>query len=185
MDLHRYRFRSVWQVPATAAETVAALRRVADYPAWWSQVRSAVRVDDDTYDLVVRSLLPYDLSVRSTRSVDDEDTGVLEARLTGDLDGFSRWRVLGSATTTTTLAFEEEVLARKPLLRRFGFVARPAFVANHALMMRAGQRGLTAYLAGRRSIAQDSVAQDSVGQNSVGQNSTDMKAPRSVKPTRW
>ena len=176
MDLHRYRFRSVWQVPATAAETIAALRRVEDYPAWWSQVRSAVRVDDDRYDMVVRSLLPYDLTFRSTRSVDDEETGVLEARLTGDLDGFSRWRVLGqspttapTATTTTILAFEEEVLARKPLLRRLAFVARPGFVANHALMMRAGQRGLTAYLAGRRSVSQ---------------NSTDMKAPRPVKPTR-
>lgn len=161
-------------MPATAAETVAALRRVEDYPAWWSQVRSAVRVDDDTYDMVVRSLLPYDLSFRSTRSVDDEDSGILEARLAGDLDGFSRWRVLDrsptpATTTTTTLVFEEEVLARKPLLRRLAFVARPAFVANHALMMRAGQRGLTAYLAGRRSVSQ---------------NRTDMKAPRSVKPTR-
>jgi len=171
VDLHRYRFRSVWQVPATAAETIAALRRLEDYPAWWSQVRSAVRVDDDTYDMVARSLLPYDLTFRSTRSVDDEDTGVLEARLTGDLDGFSRWRVLGHSTTTgtTTLVFEEEVLAHKPLLRRLALVARPAFVANHALMMRAGQRGLTAYLAGRRSVSQ---------------NSTDMKAPRPVKPTR-
>jgi hypothetical protein len=29
-------------------------------------------------------------------------------------------------------------------------VARPAFVANHALMMRHGRRGLRAYLAGLR-----------------------------------
>ena len=44
-----------------------------------------------------------------------------------------------------------EVLARKALLRRFGAVARPAFKANHTLMMRHGERGLATYLAGVRA----------------------------------
>lgn len=156
VGLHDYRFRSTWLVPGGPEEVFRALRDVEDYPNWWPQVVRAERCDDDTtpgaaeaYDMVVRSLLPYDLAFRSATTRDDPAAGVLEARLTGDLDGFSRWTVRASGDEAV-LVFEEEVHARKALLRRLALVARPAFVANHALMMRAGRRGLRAYLAGRR-----------------------------------
>ena len=148
MELHAYRFRSTWSLARPAGQVYAALRTVEDYPEWWPQVRTVSPTsDEDTYDMVVRSLLPYDLVFRSSRSVEDPDAGVLEARLEGDLVGFSRWSVRPAGAVTTAV-FEEEVEARKPLLRRLAPVARPAFVANHALMMRAGRRGLRAYLAG-------------------------------------
>lgn len=148
MDLQHYRFASTWGLAAAPPVVFRALHEVADYPAWWPQVRRAQRVDDATYDMVVRSLLPYDLVFRSTRSVEDPAGGVLEAALTGDLAGFSRWTVTADGAGSQAL-FEEEVVAHKALLRRLAVVARPAFVANHALMMRAGQRGLGAYVAGR------------------------------------
>ncbi|MGH8894704.1 MAG: SRPBCC family protein [Actinomycetes bacterium] len=149
MDLHRYRFRSVWPLAAAPEEVFRALRDVDDYPEWWPQVRRVDRIDDGTYDMVVRSVLPYDLVFRSTRSREDEAAGVLEARMAGDLDGLSRWTIREDGAGTT-LVFEEQVVAVKTMLRRLAFVARPAFVANHVLMMRAGRRGLRAYLAGRR-----------------------------------
>ena len=40
------------------------------------------------------------------------------------------------------------MVANKALLRRLAPIARPAFRANHALMMRHGERGLRTYLAG-------------------------------------
>jgi hypothetical protein len=150
--MHTYRFQSTWQVDAAPGDVYEALRVVDDYPAWWPQVCRADRVDDATYDIVVRSCLPYDLSFRSTRSREDPTARVLEAAMSGDLDGFSRWTATAS-NGGTFLVFEEEVVARKALLRRLAVVARPAFVANHEVMMRAGCRGLRAYLAGRRSGA--------------------------------
>jgi hypothetical protein len=149
MSLHHYRFRSVWPVDATPDEAYRALREVDDYPAWWPEVRRVTRVDDATYDMVCRSTLPYDLVFRTVQSRQDAAAGVLEARLTGDLEGFSRWTIT-AADRGATLVFEEEVEARKALLRRLGAVARPAFVANHSLMMRHGRQGLRAYLAGFR-----------------------------------
>lgn len=148
MDLQHYRFASAWRLAAPPDVVFRALREVADYPAWWPQVRRADRVDDSTYDMVVRSLLPYDLVFRSSQAVEDPVRGVLEASMTGDLVGFSRWTVTADGTRSQAL-FEEEVEAHKPLLRRLALAARPAFVANHGLMMRAGQRGLRAYVAGR------------------------------------
>ena len=149
VDVHRYSFRSSWVVPADPDAVYRALREVSDYPQWWPQVRDAVRVDDGIFDMVVRSALPYDLRFRSTRSREDPETRVLEAGMTGDLDGFSRWTVTATADGATAV-FEEEVVARKLLLRRLALVARPGFVANHAVMMRAGRVGLRAYVAGRR-----------------------------------
>jgi hypothetical protein len=147
VDRDRYRFRSVWHAPASPDACFRALRDLEAYPSWWPEVRAARRLDDSTYRLVVRSLLPYDLAFTTVRSVDDPGRRVLEATLAGDLDGFSRWTV-GLHGDGSRLVFEEEVVARKPLLRRLGAVARPAFRANHAVMMRHGQRGLRALLAG-------------------------------------
>jgi len=171
VDLHRYRFRSIWPADAPPDAAYLALRAVEDYPAWWPEVRTATRVDDATYDLVCRSLLPYDLAFRTVRAREDPRARVLVARMTGDLLGFSRWTITASGRGST-LVFEEQVEARKALLRRLGAVARPAFVANHALMMRHGRAGLRAYLAGMRRAGVEA------------QNSTDMKVPTSRNPTR-
>ena len=149
VEMQHYSFRSTWAVPADPDAVYRALREVTDYPQWWPQVRDAVLVEDGVVDMVVRSTLPYDLVFRSTRSLDDPRHRVLEASMSGDLEGFSRWTV-SSARDGASAVFEEEVVARKPLLRRLALVARPGFVANHAVMMRAGRLGLRAYVAGRQ-----------------------------------
>jgi hypothetical protein len=149
VDLNSYSFRSVWRADASADQAYRASREVDDYPAWWPEVRSVHRIDDATHDMVVRSVLPYDLVFRTTRSRQDPKERVLEARMDGDLAGFSRWTITPSGSGAT-LVFEEEVVAVKPLLRRLGAIARPAFKANHSLMMRHGRQGLRAYLAGLR-----------------------------------
>ena len=147
MDLNRYRFRSTWRVDASPADVYAVLHELADYPVWWPEVRVADQVSDDTFELTCRSLLPYDLVFRTSQEREDPDAGVLEARLTGDLDGFSRWTISSSGSGTVAV-FEEEVEATKALLRRLAPVARPAFTGNHWLMMRHGQAGLRTFLAG-------------------------------------
>jgi uncharacterized protein YndB with AHSA1/START domain len=149
VDLNSYAFRSTWTLDAPPADVYAVLEEVADYPAWWPEIRRAEPVGDKAFTFTCRSTLPYDLVFTSSQSRHDPEAGVLEAVLTGDLDGFSRWVVSASATGTTAV-FEEEVVATKRSLRLLAPVARPAFKANHQMMMRHGQAGLRTYVAGYR-----------------------------------
>lgn len=145
MSRHFYVFRSHWLVDAPAPRVFDTLAKLDEYPNWWPQVRSTRPIDEQTCEVEVRSTLPYSLRMTAHHSRKDPAAGVLEARLTGDLVGHSRW-TLTPGPQGTVLEFGEEVELRRPLLRRLSF-ARPAFRINHALMMRAGERGLRRHLA--------------------------------------
>jgi hypothetical protein len=145
MDRNHYRFLSLWSLPAPPAAVYAALQRAEDYPRWWPQVRAVERLDDTTGVIRIRSVLPYDLTFTAREVRRDPAAGVLESAVRGDIDGWARWTV--SAHGTGSLArYDQEVDVRRPLLRRLALPGRLAFRANHALMMRAGRRGLRAYL---------------------------------------
>ena len=141
----RYVFRSEWQLPASPDDAYAALRDVADYPAWWPQVRSVRQLDDETGEVRCRSLLPYDLVFVIRRDVEDPVSRVLRAHQTGDLEGWSQWSI-SAAAGRSIVVFDEDVVVRKPLVRRAGLLARPALRFNHAVMMRKGERGLRRHL---------------------------------------
>jgi Polyketide cyclase / dehydrase and lipid transport len=146
----RYEFRSTWHLSAAPNDVYAVLERLADYPLWWPQVRAVTPRGDETYEVVCRSSLPYELRFTTKQSMRDPGARILEANMSGDLDGFSRWTI-ASAPNGTSAVFEEEVVATKTLLRRLEVIARPAFKANHTKMMRDGERGLRTYLAGYRA----------------------------------
>lgn len=141
---HRYEFGCTWSMPAPPDVLYSTLERLDLYPQWWRQVKVAERVDDDTCRVVVKSRLPLALHVTAHRSLADAAQGLLEARLSGDLVGFSRWR-LSPSPGGTRVEFSEEVEAARPLLRRLAF-ARPLFELNHRLMMNSGERGLRHHL---------------------------------------
>ena len=146
MSRHFYVFHSHWVVPAPAPRVFDTLAKLDEYPAWWPQVRNARPIDELACELEVRSSLPYSLRITAHHSRKDPDAGVLEARLTGDVVGHSRWTLTaGRDGAGTILEFGEEVEVRRLLLRRLSF-ARPAFRINHALMMHAGERGLRRHL---------------------------------------
>lgn len=160
MDLNHYSFKSIWQVDSPPEDAYLALETLRDYPAWWPEVREVHRIDDERssggpaeptprYRLRCRSLLPYDLTFITEQSRRDPAAGVLEARMEGDLEGFSRWTI-EEIPGGARLTFDEEVIANRGLLRKLAFVARPAFKANHLVMMHHGREGLKTYLAGYR-----------------------------------
>jgi hypothetical protein len=142
MDWCHYRFRSVWDLPAAPDAVFAVLGRAAEYPRWWPQVRDVTMLDDGTGTARFRSLLPYDLFVTAHETLHDPVARVLEVELTGDLEGWARWTV-GARDGGTRAVYEQEVEVRRPLMRRLAVPGRPVFLANHALMMRGGRRGLT------------------------------------------
>lgn len=147
MDWSHYRFRSVWRVPAPHTDVYAVLERAEDYPQWWPQVREVRSVDGRRGTARFRSLLPYDLFVTGEERRHDPEAGILEIAVTGDLEGWARWTVT-SVPGGTRVVYDQEVVVRKPLMRRLAVPGRPVFLLNHALMMRAGERGLRAHLTG-------------------------------------
>ena len=149
MTGNRYEFRNRWAVDAAPDSAYLVLAALDRYPRWWPEVREVTKVSDQAYQVRACSLLPYDLIFVTHQGTRDPVNRVLEARLTGDLEGVSRWTITPAANGAgADLRFEEDVVANKALLRRLAPIARPAFRANHALMMRHGERGLRTYLAG-------------------------------------
>ncbi|MFD0342069.1 SRPBCC family protein [Streptomyces sp. NPDC127117] len=145
MDWSHYRFVSIWDLPAPPDAVYGILERADDYPRWWPQVREVTPLDDTTGTTRIRSLLPYDLVMTVRERRRDPRARVIEATLSGDLDGWVRWTV-GPHDGGSRAVYEQEVEVRRRLMRLLAVPGRPVFRANHALMMRAGRRGLTARL---------------------------------------
>lgn len=146
-----YSFRTRWTLRADPDAVYEALADVEGYRAWWPQVREGIATGEGSGDLVIRSKLPYDLRVHLQQRRRDPAARVLEARLTGDIEGDATWRVEplpAPAEASSAAYFTEDVEARASMLRRLAPLARPAFIANHTAMMRDGQRGLARFLAG-------------------------------------
>ncbi len=148
MDWTHYRFRTLWPLPAPPATVYGVLERPEEYPRWWRQVREVERRDDGTGLVRIRSLLPYDMTFTAREVRRDPRAGVLEIAMSGDIEGRARWTV-APVGAGCLARYDQVVDVNKPLLRRFAVPGRPVFRANHWLMMRAGRRGLLAYLGGR------------------------------------
>ncbi|MEW2166306.1 SRPBCC family protein [Streptomyces sp. NPDC007084] len=157
MDWSHYRFHTEWDLPATPTAVYAALEQAENYPRWWPQVREVTPVDDRSGVIRIRSTLPYDITFTAREARRDPAAGVLEIAMTGDLDGWARWTLDATGPGTrapydhatgpgTRARYDQEVRVTTALLRRLAVPGRPFFRANHALMMRAGRRGLRAYL---------------------------------------
>ena len=141
----RYRFRSVWRLRESAADVFGVVTDPGTYPLWWPDIHGVGRIDDDTAEVVCRSVLPYSLVFRLHRAEQDEHAGHLLVGMTGDLEGYCRSTVV-SGDDSVTLEITQEVVVNKRLLRMLAPVANPVFRANHAMMMWRGQRGLRRFL---------------------------------------
>ena len=148
---HRYRFRSTWRLTDPVEVVWDVLEAVPAYPSWWPQVRSVSIVELAAVRVTCRSALPYSLVFTSRPARREPSAGVLEARLDGDLEGWSRWTLIDDGSGGTVAVFDEEVVVNRPLLRAIEPVARPVLRLNHRWMMRGGRRGLAAFLAARRA----------------------------------
>lgn len=150
MNSPQYRFEATWRIRAAAGDVWDVLYDVPSYPDWWPQVKHVSElIGEESYDVTVRSLLPYVLRFTLGQSLADRDAGVLQADLRGDLDGFSRFTIR-EAPAGSVLYYAQEVETTRSILNVLEPVARPTFVANHWWMMRGGERGLATFMAGHR-----------------------------------
>ena len=146
MAPHRYRFRSEWRLARPASIVWDVLEAVPSYPSWWPQVRRTAIVELAAVEVTCRSALPYSLVFTSRPARREPSAGVLEARLHGDLEGWSRWTITSDGGDCCITVFEEEVVVNRRLLRLLEPAARPLFRLNHRWMMRGGVRGLRRHL---------------------------------------
>jgi hypothetical protein len=140
-----YRFATTWRLPAEPERVYAVLADIERYDRWWPQVRRITRLDDESGDVQIRSVLPWTLHLHLRRELEDESALRLRAAVRGHLDGWSSWE-LSPGPGGTHAAYRQEVELHAPLLRRVSFLLRPVLRANHAAMMRGGERGLRAHL---------------------------------------
>lgn len=155
-SLTHYVFRSVWHVRAPLADLMSVLEDLPSYPAWWPEIREVRPLGDDRFEVVARSFLPYELRFVSEAVRSDPRPGVIDATLSGDMEGTVRWNA-EALDGGCRLVYDQEVTTHKRLLNVTAPVARPAFKANHARMMRHGEAGLRTFMAGfARGVASGS-----------------------------
>ncbi len=137
-----FTFEDSWEIAVEPGLVFEALARLEEYPAWWPEVRSVSRIDDDSGRVRIRSTLPYTLTLVLTREVEDRHEGLLRVGIAGDLVGWAAYRVSatpGGARADYRQVTSVQVRWMRPLVP----VVRPLLEANHAAMMRSGRDGLS------------------------------------------
>ena len=146
-NLAFYHFTSTWHIESSCDEVFSALYEVKNYPRWWPEIKEGIDIGDGEGMLRARSFLPYDLRFTLHRSSVDQAAGILEASVSGDMEGTICWKVTQEGGKTKVF-YEQKVMLHKNLLNILAPIVRPLFIWNHTLMMRHGERGLSEYLGG-------------------------------------
>jgi len=143
-----YHFFTEWRVAGTVEEVKSVLGDARTLPRWWPAVYLAVHVVDPggpggtgaVVDLETKGWLPYTL--RWTLHIIEpiSDTG-FALRATGDLEGTGQWTFTQDGPEVV-ITYDWRLHASKPLLRRLGWLLKPAFSANHTWAMRRGEESL-------------------------------------------
>lgn len=157
MASNAYEFVTHWRVPGTVEEVAAILGDSLDLPRWWP----AVYLDVEELEpgdargvgrlvrLYTKGWLPYTLRWQFRVVEADPPYGfALEAE--GDFVGRGVWsfeQVGGEVAIT----YDWRINAEKPLLRRFSFLLKPIFAANHRWAMAKGEESLRLELVRRHA----------------------------------
>jgi len=154
---HEYRFFTEWRVAGTIEEVTGVLADARALPHWWPAVYLAVDVVEPggpdgagaVVDLYTKGWLPYTLRWTLHITEPISRTG-FALRASGDLEGTGRWAFTQEGPEVL-LTYDWRCHATKPLLRRLGWLLKPAFSANHTWAMRRGEESLRLELRRRRS----------------------------------
>jgi Polyketide cyclase / dehydrase and lipid transport len=133
-----YSFGGSWYVAAPMADVRDAIIDLEHYPEWWPQVRAVASLGPDDAWVVCRSALPYTLDL--VLHAVSREVPVLEVAVSGDLDGFVRWR-LSEEPSGTRMVLEQEVTV-SGLLGVASYALRPVLRWNHHRMMTSCVTGL-------------------------------------------
>jgi hypothetical protein len=151
-----YHFTTRWRVRGTVEEVARIIGDAPGLTRWWPSVYLDVRELEPgderglgkVIDLYTKGWLPYTLRWQFRVSAIEPNGFTLEAW--GDFVGRGIW-TFAQDGDWTDITYDWRVRADKPLLRRFSFLLKPIFSANHHWAMRQGERSLKLELARRRA----------------------------------
>lgn len=152
-----YHFITRWLVPGTVAEVSGVIADAASLPRWWPAVYLAVEQLEPggekglgkVVSLYTKGWLPYTLRWQFRVTESDPPHGfTLEAW--GDFVGRGIW-AFRQISEGVEVTYDWKIRAEKPLLRRFSWLFKPVFAANHRWAMATGERSLLLELARRRA----------------------------------
>ena len=149
-----YRFLTTWLLEAERDRVWEAIYDQRAWPSWWRGVESVVELDPGDANgvgahsrLTWRSKLPYDL-VFEVRTHAVVRPHLIEADVTGELEGSGRWRFFEQEGVTAAI-YEWNVRTTKRWMNALAPLARPAFKTNHDWVMRNGATGVAGLLSAR------------------------------------
>lgn len=165
MPANEYHFITHWRVPGTVEEVYDIITDVNGLARWWPAVYLDVKElaagDEEgvgrTIDLYTKGWLPYTLRWRfRVTEVERMKRTALEAE--GDFVGRGIW-TFAQEGPLVHVSYDWKIRAEKPLLRRFSFLLKPIFAANHLWAMRKGEESLKLELARRRARTEGELVQ--------------------------
>ncbi len=153
-----YQFLTEWRVAGTVDEVKDVLGDddALAVTRWWPSVYLTIDIVDQggegglgrVLELHTKGWLPYTLRWTLTVTEPLSDTGYA-LKATGDLEGTGRWTFRQDGPEVQIL-YDWRIHATKPLLRRLGWLLKPAFAANHRWAMKTGEESLRLELRRRR-----------------------------------
>jgi hypothetical protein len=144
MSTNQYHFVTNWEFKSPIEDVFKLIENGADLPKWWPDVYLAAKAekqgrDDRVGDKIhfhTKGWLPYTLKW-TAEVISFRPPTHMEIKATGDFVGKGLWS-LSQEGDITKVQFDWHILAEKPLLRYFSFIAKPIFSWNHHWAMAKG-----------------------------------------------
>lgn len=146
-----YRLTATWRIAAPQQRAFDAICDSLTWPTWWQGSKSVVQTAsgdecgiDCKRQYVWKSKLPYRLMfvARTTRV---EAPNLIEAVVSGDVEGIGRWS-LSREGDMTTVHHEWHVSTTKPWMNLTAPFIRSVFIMNHHALMKRGAVGMAKLL---------------------------------------
>ena len=155
-DSDGYRFVTRWRFDEARCEDVSDVLEDTDrISRWWPSVYRECTILERGGEhglgrrvaVTTKGFLPYLIRWEFT-VVEEHYPNGSRIVASGDLEGEGRW-TLRQDGDDTVVTYEWTVIANHAFIRRFSWLLRPLFAANHNWTMAQGLRGLRAELAAR------------------------------------
>lgn len=142
-----YSFVTIWKFSAPIDDVWDVLHAWQQWPDWWPSLAAIEELevgDEDgvgslrrfTWKTPFGYKLKFDMRITEVRRPE-----VIDGKASGELTGTGRWTLFES-DGVTAVRYDWNVRTTLPWMNLLAPLARPLFVRNHNLVMRAGGEGL-------------------------------------------
>jgi Polyketide cyclase / dehydrase and lipid transport len=148
MASNEYHFITNWKVKGTCREVYNILSDSEALAKWWPavylDVKEIEKGDENSIGkkvkLYTKGWLPYTIQW-DFEVVENIEPRTFTIRAYGDFVGRGIW-LLEKNGDGCNVSFDWKLEAEKPLLKKFSFIMKPIFSANHKWAMKKGEKSL-------------------------------------------